>query len=263
MRARALALSAVLTAVVIAGCGSSSAAKKVVKPTTVDASVIAHAAAKAATQPGYAFNLDANISATQIGGSASATGTASVLANRPVGALNLHVTPPGNLAALGSLATKVIITDGKLYVQIPSSLANVIPNVKPWLSATLSDLASQAGQTIPGLTSSSPQRVFTMLAKDSTGKAQSFGTETIAGQKTTHYREKLSTGSSSKPLTVDMWVADSTGLPRRIRAAFDSTSDTVRATLTFTSFSVQSSPTAPKQSGSLSALISQALKTGL
>lgn len=261
MRVRPLAFGAALAAVVIAGCGSSSASKPV-KPKTVSASAIAHAAALAAAKPGYAFNLNANISATQIGGTASASGTASILANKPAGALDLHVTPPGSLAALGALATKVIVTDGKLYVQIPSSLANVIPNVKPWLSAPLSGLASQAGQSVAGLTSTSPQQVFKLLAKDSTGKAESYGTATIAGQKTTHYREQLSTGTSSNPVTVDMWI-DSSGLPRQVAASFKSTNDTVDATMTFTSFSAQSAPSAPKQSGSLTALIGKALKSGL
>lgn len=261
MRAKALALGAVLAAVVIAGCGGSSP-KKSVQPTTVSASLLAHAASRAASQSGYAFNLNVYVSATQIGGSATATGTASVLAGSPSGTLNLHVTPPGNLAALGSLKTTVIITGGKLYVQIPSSLANVIPNVKPWLSAPLSGLAGQLGQTIPGLSSTSPSHVFKMLASASTGKAQSFGSATIAGQKTTHYREQITTGSSSQPVRLDMWV-DSSGLPRQITANFKSSSDQVHATLTFTSFASQTAPKPPAQSGSLSAVVGQALKSGL
>jgi len=261
MRARWLALSAALAAAVIAGCGSSSS-KKTVQPKTVSASAIAHAASLAAAKPGYAFKLDTSISLTQIGGTATATGTASVVADHPDGSLDLQVTLPGSLAALGALPTKLIITDGTLYVQIPSNLAQVIPNTKPWLSASLTSLAGLAGQNLAALTTTSPSRVFTMLAERSTGTALSFGSAKIAGQTTTHYREQVSTGSTSNPLTVDMWVGSS-GLPAQIRVAFKSGSDTVSAKLTFTSFSAQTPPSAPAQSGSLSALIGQALKSGL
>jgi hypothetical protein len=257
MRRRALSLSVIVAALAIAACGSSPAKKAPPKPKTVSASVIADAANKAAAEQGYAFNLSATVSASQFKGTASVTGSGSFQADKLEGSLHVDVTPPGSLALVGSIKTEVIVTGGKLYVQVPPGLSQLLPGSKPWLGADLPALPKADGSTL------TPSAAFKALAAASTGTALDFGSATVNGESTTHYRETLQ-ASKSESVILDMWIG-SDGLPVQIEAHGAAMGATGHLIVTLTGYGTQTVPAAPaaSQTGDLASVISQVAGSGL
>lgn len=227
------------------------------KPKTVSASVIADAANKAAAEQGYAFNFSATVAAKQLKGSAAVTGSGSFQANQLAGSLHVDVTPPGSLSLVGSIKTEVIVTGGKLYVQVPPGLSQLLPGGKPWLGADLPALPKQDGSTL------TPSGAFKALAGASTGTALDLGSAMVNGQSTTHYSETLKASTTSSVI-LEMWIG-SDGLPVQIEAHGGAMGATGHLIVTITAYGAQQVPPAPaaSQTGDLVSVINQVAGSGL
>lgn len=228
-RAALVAVSA-LSAVALAGCGSSGGGSNApgAKPAVLDpGALVAASYSKVTSQKTARIDLVMKLTASGAdGGEYSFTGTgAQDFANKSA---QIVVTLPENA---GEIETRVV--DRTVYEKLPASQA---PGLKgKWLKIDIDKAAASAGLGSAGQGSpSDPAQVLQMLT-DVSNQVTPVGDEQVRGVKTTHYRAvvdltkasakagnspeqinrlKQLLGTSSYP--VDIWIDDS-GLPHRLQ----------------------------------------------
>jgi hypothetical protein len=176
--------TAVVSGVLIAGCGSSSnssgSAGKAVS--------LVHAADLSTSEAGYKMSMTEHAAAggTQI----DATGSGVWDAKDHEASILMNMTIAGQ-----TLPIQMVFANDTIYEQLPSQYANQMPGGKPWLSFNLNELAKYAKlPSMSSLTNSgssgNPSQYLEYL-KAAGKSVQDLGQETVAGVQTTHYRAAL------------------------------------------------------------------------
>ncbi len=185
------------------------------------------------------FNLKVDLQASSTSGSKESTAiTGSGAVDFSTSDFEMTVNAPTGGA------TKIIESNGILYVQVPPAAESQIPGGKPWASINLNEIdESKLGKSFSQLASAdadSPAQALQDLGSVS-NQVTRFGTSTIGGMVTTEYRaqvdlnkvaskveakdgqkaaqkiqnEEKALGTNSIP--VEVWV-DSTNLVRQFQA---------------------------------------------
>jgi hypothetical protein len=185
MRLRAL-IGAASLALLVAACGSSTAAKprgarasgtatstsvrsrsstrrqhaspapvrttqhRTAQGPATDRAAIRRAAAKLRAAPGYAFKLSARVDSPILGGVATMTGQGSFDRVADTAQITANIKPPGALGFLGEVETQILISGGDVYVLMPDSLDGSPIGGHPWGEATFTELEAATGTKTPG-----------------------------------------------------------------------------------------------------------------
>lgn len=173
----AVALGAIASALIVAGCGSSSSSGKADGASTVRAAYVS-------SGPGYQIAM--KVTGTAAGHPINVTGKGAFDQAAHAGRLtfNVHPTTPGG----ASLKIDAVVLGTDVYVKLPASLSSTIPGGKPWLEVSLSEIGKKAG--IQGLSSLgvNPAHFMQSLRAASTDGVQNLGRQTIDGVSTTGSR---------------------------------------------------------------------------
>jgi LppX_LprAFG lipoprotein len=220
MRRLAFLLLLPVLAFVAAGCGSGGA---------LELDPVASAATKTQQTGTYAFDFTASVHV--LGRPLSFSGSGQV--DGPNGALDMQMDfgslLPASLTQGAPATADVRLVDKVAYVNMPF-LASKLPSGKPWLKLDLRSLAGSAG--LGSVSQSDPQQYLQQLLASK--NTQTVGTDTIAGEKMTHYRTTIDPSArlgalpadvraaarkalkqlGTKGIPADVWV-DSQGLLRR------------------------------------------------
>jgi hypothetical protein len=179
-------------------------------------------------------------------------------------------------------STRVLLVGGTLYVQLPPTVAPLVPGGRPWASIALDRLATATlGAALPQLGGTPTDPLQQLASLQGITEAHVVGPEPVDGAPTTHYAtvvDLLATPAAKDPaqrpaidrlvaqigsnrLPVDVWVAD--GRVRRVaqtitapdRPGRPATSTAVTATLTDPGLPVTVAPPPPDQVTDLGALL--------
>lgn len=241
MRRVLLGIAAIGVVVALAGCGTSSTGA------SVSIKTLQAAADNTQSAGSYRYDLEETVRAN--GETVTITGTGTSTEDGKASTAHLEIPK------VGSIEYRLI--DGVMYIDASAfpALASRLPAGKQWLSL---DLEALSGTDLAGLydqaQSSSPNSGLKFL-EGLSGDPENLGTETVNGQRATHYRGTIDYGklgdsvTSEKvkaqlaklgPVPVDVWIDGDDHIVKmhmKIDAsAFSSTatSGTVEFTMTIT-----------------------------
>lgn len=181
----AVALGAIATALLAAGCGGSSSPGKAGGVNTVRAAYV--------SSSGAGYQIAMKVTGNAAGHTIDVTGTGAFAQGAHAGWLTINVSRPTLGGA--NLHINAVIRGKEFYLKLPASLAGKIPGGKPWLEVSLSEIGKRVG--IQGLSSladnpgESPARLLQLLRSASTSSPQHLGTRTIDGVSTTGLRATI------------------------------------------------------------------------
>ena len=190
MVARKLFAVAALAAALCAGCGSSSGGSATA---TLSNAALTRAAYVSGANPGVKVRM---VMHETLPGNEKIAMTADGSFEKPNGTLNMQMTLPASVSALGKLDMTMVIDDGTIYMKMPASLAAELPGGRQWISISYAELGKAEG--VPALGSLlASSRQFTNVASEldyirATGSGvQNLGSQVINGVSTTHYRADM------------------------------------------------------------------------
>jgi hypothetical protein len=214
------------TALLVAGCGSTTKTAASAKPTasatgTISGSLIARAADVSGAAKGEKVSYTLKETLPSVG-KLTLTGLGSFNNSPASGQMTLHVSLPGASALgaegalLSNLSLTLVVDKQAVYLKLPSSLAALASSFtqgKAWIELDIAKLAS--GGSIPGLSSllggqtspTDPAATLKELAAASADGIQQVGStggSTVDGVATTEYRADLDLSklSASLPASV-------------------------------------------------------------
>ena len=185
---------------------------------------------------------------------------------KPTSAMRFDV-PSMNVGGQRSQGFSEILVDDELYMKMPALTAK---SGKPWIGIPLDKLKESSGLDLKSMEDQGSQGDPALNAKMLTASkdVRSVGTETVGGVSTTHYRgtfnlrdaltklgseqraqaEKSMGQAGIDKMTFDVWV-DGKQLPRKMSMATPPGAKLdMKTTVTYTSFNVPLSITAPPKS---------------
>ena len=239
MKLGAIAAIAVLTALVLAGCGGSGNGKQAA-PKVVSGELIVAAATKS-TKSG-SVEADFKISGPGIKGSGS--GVFDTGPSRS-GQLSMKVTVRGMEVPIDS-----VIAGNVLYMRSSVFSQLGLPANKQWIKVDLGKLAQQRGVDLSSLANTSPTPTSALSYLRGSGRVREVGKESIDGAETTHYKvtvdlekaaarsdpdtrqalRRVIKSSGVKTLPVDVWV-DGKGYVRKVQYAQRASGQNVKVTM--------------------------------
>jgi hypothetical protein len=181
----ALALSAIVAALLVVGCGGSSSSGGAAGVNTVRAAYV--------SSGGAGYQIAMKVTGNASGHTINVTGTGAFDQAAHAGQLTMNVSR--STVGGESLQISAVILGNDFYVKLPASLVGKIPGGKPWLELSLSDIGKSVG--LQGLSSVAddpggrPAQFLQLLRSASTGRVQNLGHQTIGGLSTTGLRATI------------------------------------------------------------------------
>jgi hypothetical protein len=230
--------------VLVAGCGGASS-PNASRPKTVS---FARAADVSSNAAGFKTNM--TIDETISGQNVKADASGSFTPKSGQGSMTMNMTMPSS-AGGQSVQLQMVMSQGTLYVHLPSTLASKLPSSKPWISMNLRQLSKMAhvpAFSMSGYSSSlyNPGQYLGFLHAASGNSVKNLGQQTVEGVQTTHYRADVSLSkvpdavppderqaaqqfvaaiqkqSSVAAMPVDVWI-DQSDLVRRLKLTINGT----------------------------------------
>jgi hypothetical protein len=182
MRRASASASVLALAVLLVGCGGSSkhAATKTTSTATTAPGTshvstatlpdseqptpaqIRRAALLTASEPGYQANLSAAIKIPALhAGPLTAIGSGFFDSKSGTGTVNAALGLPGVLGLSGPLPATLVAVGDEVYLKLPSQIVSILPSLRPWQEASLSEL---------GLSTLNPSVILGQVARDATRK---------------------------------------------------------------------------------------------
>jgi hypothetical protein len=220
-------LGAIAAALLIAGCGSSSAAsashpsRSASASGSIGSSLISRAADLSGAAKGekIAYTLSETVPSL---GKITVNGTGAFNDSPSDGQMTLDVAVPGasslgaEASLLSNLQLSLVIDQQAFYIKLPSNLTTLASSLtggKQWLELDLTKLASSS--KIPGLSSllngqgspADPAATFQQIEAASANGVTKIGSATINGVATTEYRADLDLSKLSSSLPASLRAA--------------------------------------------------------
>jgi hypothetical protein len=277
-----VAAAVVVSGALVAGCGGSSHSGSSHKTVS-----LTHAADISANAAGYKLTMTMH---EQVGAQTVDMNASGSFNTKPLdGSMDMTIAAAGQ-----TIPAKVVLSNGTLYEQLPSSLMSQLPGDKSWLSMNLSQLGSLT--KLPGLGSlmssdseySDPGQYMDYLKAASDGSVKDLGQATVDGVQTTHYSAEvdisklpsavpaaarsaveqlvaaLKTRFKEGNMPMDVWI-DQSDLIRKVQMGINETVDGHAVTGTITeqisAYGTQPAPTVPSSAETLN-LLSLLKKSG-
>jgi hypothetical protein len=190
----AVALSAIVAGLIVAGCGTSSSSGKAAGAQTVRAAYV--------SPSGAGYQLAMKVTGNAGGRTIDVTGTGAIDVAAHAGQLTLNINRPTADGERLQISAVILGTD--YYLKLPPSLAGNIPGGKPWVSLNLSEIGKTVGmQGLSSLANSpgdSPAQLLKMMRSASTDGVQNLGQQTIDGISTTASRATIDLSKAADTL---------------------------------------------------------------
>jgi hypothetical protein len=123
---------------------------------------IRRAALMTAAEPGYRAKLSASIKIPALdAGPLTAVGTGFFDSKSGTGTVTAALGLPGVLGLAGPLPATLVAVGDEVYLKLPSELVSLLPSLRPWQGASLSEL---------DLSTLNPSVILGQVARDATRK---------------------------------------------------------------------------------------------
>ena len=212
-----LVLLSLATALLGAGCGSSS-----VDP-------VASAATTSNSAPGYRMTFVMNMTSSALPQPIVMTGSGTFDTRDHAAQMGFDMALPELRkimpASGGTFHMEMIFRDRAMYMRMPSAMVSKLPGGRPWLKLDISKLAAASG--MPGLSSmfggpgmQDPSQ-FLQYLRGVSGSVTKVGSDTVAGVPSTHYRATIDLSKAISRLSGHN-AADARQLGRQLKSALRS-----------------------------------------
>jgi hypothetical protein len=229
---RLLVAAGVVSAIAVAGCGTTTAAPSLGNVNLSAAEVLQQTAQKADDVNSYSADLVVNVSGTKEG-AGTVQGTMLYQKTPQIASdVTLDQITFGGRNLPGGV--RMILKGDVAYMKM-DALKNLVGATKPWVKLDLKQLGSSGGVNVDQFLAQAQQvDLKTSVAMLTASKdVKSVGTDTVGGVDTTHYSGTFPVGEAVKQLPVesrsrveaqmanakdvkfDAWI-DGQGLPRKI-----------------------------------------------
>jgi hypothetical protein len=181
----AVALGAITTGLLVAGCGDSSSSGNPAGVNTVRAAYV--------SASGAGYQIAMKVTGNAAGHTIDVTGTGAFDQAAHAGRLTINMNRPTLGAERGRIDAVIVGKD--IYLKLPASLTGNIPGGKPWLELNLSEIGKSVGTQGLSLLADNPgqrpAQFLQFVRAASTGSRQALGQRTIDGVSTTGTRATI------------------------------------------------------------------------